>query len=149
MEIIVIAHVCTYTGGKGPESDSAQSSLNVGNILSSMISCGLKDEQKDAFQIWREVRTHVHVHTHTHTHTATHTHTHTNTHTHTCTLTHTQTYTHIHIHIHIHIHTRTHTHIHIHTCFKFSQSNEVSYSRNATHHLYFLFVRYLAGRRWR
>ena len=64
----IITYVCTI-GGKGRESDSAQSSLNVGNVLSSMISCGLKDEQKDAFQIWREVCTHSHAYTHTHTHT--------------------------------------------------------------------------------
>jgi hypothetical protein len=42
-------------GGKASAADT-QSALHLGSVLSSMISSGLKDEQKDAFQIWREVR---------------------------------------------------------------------------------------------
>ena len=42
-------------GGKSAAADS-QSALHLGGVLSSMISSGLKDEQKDAFQIWREVQ---------------------------------------------------------------------------------------------
>jgi hypothetical protein len=41
-------------GGK-PSAADTQSALHLGSVLSSMISSGLKDEQKDAFQIWREV----------------------------------------------------------------------------------------------